>query len=136
MRGSDVEHRIRQIPWVEPSPELRMRVVDAAPAVGRVTWSDRVWFSRAFRIAAAATVAGAIALESLLPPPGIDTRDPSAAAVADAQVVDDSGRALGLPPDLAAALARRALAIDARARVADRQARLALQALDAAGERR
>ena len=99
----------------------------AAPIVShRVTWSDRVWFSRAWRIAAAAAVVAAIAIESF---PGTTDRTAFVAppqAVAEAQVIDDAGREMGLPPNVAQALARRAVAMAARPPV-DRQASLALQ---------
>ena len=52
--------------------------------------------------------------------------------MAEAQVIDDAGRDIGLPPGVAQALARRTLLTDARA-AAD-QKRLALQALVVEGE--
>jgi hypothetical protein len=91
-----------------------------------------MWFSRAWRIAAAAAVVAAIAIESL---PGTTDRTAFVAppqAVAEAQVIDATGREMGLPPNVAQALARRAVAMTARP-PADRQASLALQNLETGG---
>jgi hypothetical protein len=124
---TEIERRLRQSGWPAPAAELRARVLAAAPIVDhRVTWSDRVWFSRAWRIAAAAAVVAAIAIESL---PGTTDRTAFVAppqAVAEAQAIDATGREMGLPPNVAQALARRAVAMAARP-PADRQASLALQ---------
>jgi hypothetical protein len=128
-----IERRLRQSRWPEPSAELRARVLAAAPIIDhRVTWSDRVWFSRAWRIAAMASVVGGIAIESL---PGTIDRTAFVAppqAVAEAQMIDATGREMGLPPHVAQALVRRALAMAARP-PADRQASLALQNLETGG---
>ena len=133
MTRAEIEHRLRQARWPEPAAELRARVLFTAPIVEQpVTWSDRVWFSRAWRITAAAAVVAAIAIESL---PGTTDRTAFIAtpqAVDEAQVIDATGRAMGLPPDVVQALARRAGAMAARP-PADRQAALALQSLEAGG---
>jgi hypothetical protein len=130
---AEIERRLRQARWPEPAAALRARVLAAAPVVNpRVTWSDRMWFSRAWRIAAAAVVVAAIAIESL---PGTTDRTAFVAspqAVAEAQVIDATGREMGLPPDVAQALARRAVAMASRP-PADRQASLALQNLETGG---
>ena len=133
MTRAEIERRLRQVRWPEPAPELRARVLAAAPIVGhRVTWSDRVWFSRAWRIAAAAALVTAIAIESL---PGTTDRTALVTppqAVAEAQMIDATGREMGLPPNVAQALARRAAAMAARP-PADRQASLALLNLEMGG---
>jgi hypothetical protein len=130
---ADLERRLHRSRWPEPPVDLRARVLAPAPAAApRVTWSDRVWFSRAWRIAAAAAVVAAIAIESL---PGTTDRTAFVAppqAVAEAQVIDVTGREMGLPPNVAQALARRAVAMAARP-PADRQASLALQNLETGG---
>jgi hypothetical protein len=129
---AEIERRLRQARWPEPTAELRARVL-AAPIVHRpVTWSDRVWFSRVWRVAAATAAACAIAMASL-PDAADSTRlIPTPQALAEAQVIDDAGRDIGLPPGVAQALARRALVADARA-AAD-QKRLVIQALAVEGE--
>ena len=133
MTRAEIERRLRQARWPEPAAELRARVLAVAPLFNRpVTWSDRVWFSRVWRLAVAAAAAGAIAM-AWLPDAANSIRvDPTPQAVAEAQVIDDAGRDIGLPPGVAQALSRRTLQIDARA-LAD-QRRLALQALVVEGE--
>jgi hypothetical protein len=130
----DAERRWREARWPEPRAELRARVLAAAPVIDRrVTWSDRVWFSRVWRVAAAAAGAGAIAILSL--PDAADSIrfDPTPQAMLEAQVVEDAGRDIGLPPSVAQALARRTLQADARGAAADHR-RLTLQTLVAEGE--
>jgi hypothetical protein len=115
---------------------VRARVLAAAPNAYRpVTWSDRVWFSRTWCVALAATAAAALAIASL--PDAADSARfvPTPQAMAEAQVIDDAGREIGLPPNVTQALADRALRVDARASVTDRR-RLALQALVVEGETR
>ena len=132
MTRGEIERRLRQSRGPAPAAELRARVLAAAPIVDhRVTWSDRVWFSRAWRIAAAAAVVAAIAIESL---PGTTDRAFVAPpqAVAEAQVMDATGREMGLPSNVAQALARRAVAMAAHP-PADRPASLALQNLETGG---
>lgn len=132
MNREEIEHRLRQARWPEPAAALRARVLAAVPIVDyRVTWSDRVWFSRAWRVAAAAA-AGAIAILSLPDASDSIRFGPTPQAMAEAHVIDEASRDIGLPPSVAQALARRTWQIDARA-VAD-QKRLALQALSAEGE--
>ena len=133
MTRAEIERRLRQARWPGPAAELRARVLTAAPIVERrLTWSDRVWFSRAWRIAAATAVASAIAIESL---PGTSDRTAAVApphAVAEAQAIDAAGRDVGLPPSVAQALARRAVAMAAHPPV-DRQSSLTLQDLQTGG---
>ena len=133
MTRAEIARRLRRARWPEPPVDLRARVLAAAPsAASSVTWSDRVWFSRAWRIAAAAALVAAIAMESL---PGTSDRTAVVAppqAVAEAQVMDATGREMGLPPNVSQALARRAVAMAARP-PADRQASLALQNLETGG---
>ena len=133
MTRADLERLLHRSRWPEPTVELRVRVLAVAPTVDhRVTWSDRVWFSRAWRIAAAAAVVAAIAIESL---PGTTDRTAFVAppqAVAEAQAIDATGREMGLPPNVAQALARRAVAMAARP-PADRQASPTLQNLETGG---
>jgi hypothetical protein len=131
MTRAEIERHLRRARWPEPPAHLRARVLAAAPTANRpVTWADRVWFSRTWRVTAAAAAAGAMAMVSL--PDAADSRRfvPTPQAMAEAQVIDDAGRDIGLPPNVTQALVDRALRVDARA---DRQ-RLALQALVVEGE--
>src|SRR5262245_39250961 len=96
--------------WLEPPTELRAKVLAAAPVVApRVTQFDRIWFSRAWRTAAAAIVVGTLAFEWW--PYGSDlTRvTPTVQALAEANAVDDAGREIGLPPHFVQTLAHRLL---------------------------
>jgi hypothetical protein len=130
---ADLERRLREARWPEPAGDLRARVLAAVPVVERrVTWSDRVWFSRGWRVTAAAAVVAAIVIESV---PGTPDRTAFVAppqAVAEAQMIDATGREMGLPPGVSQALARRAVAMAARP-PADRQEALALQNLETGG---
>jgi hypothetical protein len=133
---AEIEHRLRQIAWPEPTPGLRVRVLSAVLVVGsRVTWSDRIWFSRAWRLAAAATLAGGITLDSLSDTTAVARFTPGPHALADAQVLDDTGPDIGLPADFVASLARRALAGPPPG-ATDRQRPLAFEAFEREGERR
>jgi hypothetical protein len=133
MTRADLERLLHRSGWPEPTVDLRARVLAVAPPVHhRVTWSDRIWFSRAWRIAAAAAVVSAIAIESL---PGSSDRTAFVAppqAAAEAQVIDATGREMGFPPNVTQALARRAVAMAAHP-PADRQSSLTLQDLQAGG---
>lgn len=113
MKPPEIE-RIRELAWPEPAPELRARVLTSARlGTAGVTWADRIWFSRAWRLACAASVIGALAIASLdtdaLPPSA-----PSARARVEAQDVVDVAHTLGLAPDLSASLARRAIEMQTR----------------------
>ena len=132
MTRGEIERRLRSARWPEAPAELRARVLAAAPIVDhQVTWSDRVWFSRAWRVAAGAAAAAAFATQ-LFPDAAESIRfDPTPQAIVEAQVIDDAGRDIGLPPSVARELAHRTLL--AHARVAD-QNRLAVAALVLEGE--
>jgi len=133
---AEIEKHLRQSRWPNPSPDLRARVLAAAPrVVGAVTWSDRVWFSRGWRIAAAAVVVGVIAIDLMWPAMATGAGIAGPQALADAQVVDDVGRDIGLPSALTAALAQQALAVDARRLAANRE-QTDLQTLETEGNRR
>jgi hypothetical protein len=137
MKQADLERHVRRMAWAEPRADLRSRVLTAAvigPA--RITWSDRVWFSRGWRLAAVATAVGAIAIDSLWGTRDVPPVPPVARTLAEVQAIDDVGREIGLPEDLSASLARRTLIADSRRDASDAQGRLALEAVTREGERR
>ena len=114
MKPSEIERAIRQVAWPDPAPDLRGRVLASARlAADGVTWADRIWFSRAWRLACAASVVGAIGVASL-DTRGVDATVAGLPAQTEAQGVADVARTLGLPPELSASLARRTLERQAR----------------------
>jgi len=136
MTRTEIERRLGQARWPEPAAELRARVLTATPIDNRpVTWSDRVWFSRAFRLAAAATFIGAVAIGALSDPRANGIEAPTGIALAEVRVIDDAGQELGLPGSLTAALRRRVLVSGASRTASDRQ-RLAIETVDVEGNRR
>jgi hypothetical protein len=131
---ADLERRLHRSQWPEPPVDLRARVLAAASVVDhRVTWSDRVWFSQLWRVAGVAAAAAAIAIHSWPDAAGSIRFEPTPQAMAEAQVIADASRDIGLPPSLAQALAHRTLLAAARGAAAD-QRRITLQALVAEGE--
>ena len=104
---ADIEDCVRQISWPPPSADLRQRVLSAASVIGSpITWSDRLWFSRPLRLSAAAAVLAIVAIDGLSSSSAFRLT-PAPHASAEARVVDEVGLQVGLPPSVAAALARR-----------------------------
>jgi hypothetical protein len=134
MTRAEIERCLRKAPWPEPSPDVRARVLSAAQVSdARVTWADRVWFSRACRLAAAGVAAGAIGAAWLTDAPATPF-GPTVSASVEARAIDDISREIGLPADTAAAMAGRSLRTDTGAPSTDDQ-RLAVAALDIEGAR-
>lgn len=107
MKQADLERDVRRLPWPKPGADLRGRVLDAVSVVEQpVPWWDRMWFSRAWRLSAVGIVAALIAGEWFLGRPMPDAAITPASA-ADARAFDEVGREVGLPADIAAALAKR-----------------------------
>jgi hypothetical protein len=137
MKPADIESRLRQVAWPAPPADLRARVLSAAPVTSPVvSWSDRVWFSRTWRLAAVAVVLVAGAMEYLSGP----TRPPapavSARAVAEASVIEETAQQAGLSAEQAAALARRAATAARPAGSGIGFGGIALEDLDSGGEPR
>ena len=137
MKQTDIEERVRQLTWPVPSRGLRDRVVSAGAVVPRqsITWSDRMWFSRAWRLSAVAVTAVFVALEYLSGPPRVAGAPAPPHVLAEARAVDDIVRQLGLSADVAASLARRALFETAHPSPAD-EGRTALREFVTEGEPR
>ncbi len=111
MTRKDIEDEVRQTRWPAPSSGLRDRVLSSAVVVATrpISWSDRVWFSRACRLSALAVVLAVVVVEQL---PGSTRAVPVAPvtyAHAEAQLIEDAVQQLGLPPAIAASYARREL---------------------------
>ena len=110
MNATEMERRLRQLPWPEPSSELRARVLaESTVRPQLITWSDRAWFSPAWRLSMAALVIAVLTIRAWPTPPAAAFSDPSPQALADAQAIEDTAREIGLPDAMIASLARRAL---------------------------
>jgi hypothetical protein len=110
MKLTDIENRVRQIPWPAPPEPLRARVLSSATiAPEQITWSDRVWFSRPARLSALATALIFVAFELQSSTTRPAEPAPTPQALAEARGIEDFGRQAGLPADVVASLARRAL---------------------------
>lgn len=110
MKPRDIEDRVRQIKWPVPSASLRERVLSTAVVPSQpITWSDRMWFSRAWRFAAVGAAFAIIVLDQLSAAPRRPGFTASERVIAEAQVIEETGRQVGLPPDVAASLGRRVL---------------------------
>lgn len=137
MKLVDIEARVRRVAWPAPPPDLRARVLAAVPVTApAVTWSDRVWFSRACRLAAVAAVLILAVLESMSghTRPGGATVPPQ--AVAEASVIQEMAEQAGLSPEQAAALARRAAATERKARSGSGFGGMTIEDFDSRGEPR
>lgn len=117
MNQRDVEDRLRETSWPAPSANLRDRILSIAVTAQPISWSDRVWFSRAWRLAAVGAALAVVVLDQLSISQRSTGFTPAPQALAEAQALDEAGRELGLPPDVAASLARRALSDPSRMRV-------------------
>ena len=114
----DVEDRVRQIKWPAPSQALRDRVLSTAVvAAPLVAWSDRMWFSRGWRLAAVGAALAIVVLDQIAASPRPAAFATTPQALAEAQAIDEAGRQVGLPPEVAALLARRVLSDASRTRV-------------------
>jgi hypothetical protein len=131
-----IEDRVRQVAWPVPPPALKERVLSLAVVLPqRITWSDRVWFSRTWRLCATAAVLTLVGLEYLSGPARSPDPLPTSMVLAEAQVIGATAGQLGVPPDVAALLARRTLSEALRPRAADREWRT-VPAVAIEGDRR
>lgn len=84
MNRTDIENRVRQMSWPPPSPDLRRRVLSTAVvAEGAVTWSDRIWFSRGWRWAAAGVIGACAVLDYASTWPSLPVRSAAPQMVAE-----------------------------------------------------
>ena len=110
MRGTDIKASIRHASWPEPSPELRARVLRDSPLVEcPVAWTDRIWFSRGWRLSLTTATFGCAALIYVTGPSTIADA-PTPGEVAKVAAIEETMREAGVPPDEAAVFARRTVA--------------------------
>lgn len=135
----EIEGRLRRVTWPAPSSDLRDRVLSAAVVVSPpISWSDRVWFSRAWRLSAVAATLAIGLLDQFSGAHRSVAFTPAPQTLADARVIDETGRQLGLPPDVAASLAQRVITDASRPVAQPRSTLELLQAFElesAGGER-
>jgi hypothetical protein len=104
---SKLENRVRQIEWPEPSEDLRARILETPVDAALVTWSDRIWFSRTWRVSiASAAVALIVIGQWAARGPAIQS---SASITEQAQALEAAVIDAGIPADMASKMARRAL---------------------------
>jgi hypothetical protein len=108
MKDVEIEAAVRGIPWPKPGRALRARVLMTPVVTMQAGWSDRIWFSRAWRIAAAAILVFAVSIV-WLDRPRLQPPLATAQAKANAQAVELAGDVLGLPAEFTASLLRRTL---------------------------
>ena len=110
MKQKDIEDRVRQISWPGPSPNLRDRVLSIAVIAQQpITWSDRIWFSRAWRLAAVGVALAIVLFDQLSSSTRPAAYTPTPQVLAEAKAIDEAVREMGLSQEVAAALARRVL---------------------------
>ncbi len=137
MKPAEIETRVRQIAWAAPGAGLRARVLASALVTSRaVSWSDRVWFSRTWRLAAVAVVLLLATLEQVPGSARSSAAVESQQAVADESFVEEAARQAGLSPEQAAALAYWAAAVEKNTHSGPGFGGIALEDLDSGGETR
>jgi hypothetical protein len=134
MKPHDIEDCLRRMGWPAPSLELRDRVLSSAVIESNpITWSDRLWYSRAWRLSIAGAALVIVVLDRLAAGPGQVSVAPTPQAVAQAEAITETGQQVGLPSDVAESLGQRALSEAAAPQSSSEQEAIALKALEAEG---
>lgn len=109
MTDAQIKARVRAHEWPRISADVRARVMSTAvvPA-GAVSWSERVWFSTAWRLTAAALVLLVLGWDQVATVTP-ERRNTSARLVAESRAIEDTAREVGLEAETAAWLAQRSL---------------------------
>lgn len=137
MTAKQIERALRSMAWAAPAAGLRERVLSGARVAPRaIPLTDRIWFSRAWRLAAAAVAVALIALEQLAGSGGSVSRTVAAPIREDVAVIAEAARDAGLPADQAEVLARRMVSATERPRASAALGELGLAALGIEGEAR
>lgn len=134
MKPHEIEDRLRRLGWPAPAPELRDRVLSSVVIESLpITWSDRVWYSRAWRVSIAGAALVIVVLDQLAGAPARASVAPAPQALARAEAVMEAGQQVGLPSDVAASLGRRALSEAAAPPSTSEQEAIALQSFETEG---
>ncbi|HXT71013.1 MAG TPA: hypothetical protein VN700_14725 [Vicinamibacterales bacterium] len=107
MNDREVIDRLRIAEWPMPSPELRNRVAAIAVRPPAIVWTDRVWYSRAFRLGAAAVAMAAITLDVWGAQAAVPANPRTIAAQVETKAIEDLVRSAGMPDDAARSIAGR-----------------------------
>jgi len=100
----EIESRLRQLPKPRVPGDLKRRVMAAATLSPRASWRDRAWHSRAWRLAAVATLLALLAADRWSAGAfRIEMAGPGPAAVEESILVAAVGVEMGMPE---AAMAR------------------------------
>lgn len=110
MSDRDRQERLRSAQWPTPSPDLRARIAAIRVHPNSISWTDRVWYSRASRIWIAAAAVALVALDVWGARMNGASAPTALAAEAEAQRIADLVESVGIPSDAAASMARRAIA--------------------------
>jgi hypothetical protein len=109
MNRREVREALRAAPWPKPSRELRSRIDAVSVAPTRISWTDRVWYSRGWRMTAAVAAMSFIAMHAWLSP---EDNQAHPADEVTTQALLQVVQATGVPEDTASVLVRRVLAAD------------------------
>jgi hypothetical protein len=105
----DIESRLRQLPKAAAPGDLKRRVMAASTLAPRASWRDRAWYSRAWRLAALATLVALLAADRWSA--GAfrnEMAGPGPAAVEESILVAAVGVEMGMPEEAMRRLAARA----------------------------
>jgi hypothetical protein len=121
MNEREVREALRAASWPRPSRELRARIETISVVATGIPWTDRVWYSRGWRMTTAAAAMCLITLHAWLSPEPTQFHAPDEETT---QALQQLVQATGVPEDIASMLARR-VAPDAHTSSAELQLLLA-----------
>ena len=89
MTRREIEDLVAQLPQPDPSSQLRSRVLATVVVMPvRLTWSDRVWFSRGWRMAGVIAALAIVAAEFASAPDRRGVSEPTPARFAEASAIE------------------------------------------------
>ncbi len=124
----EIESRLRQLPTPHVPGDLKRRVMAASTLSPRASWRDRAWYSRTWRLAAAATLVALLAADRWSAGAfRVERAGPGPAAVEESIRVAAVGVEMGMPEQAMRQLAARAEFLRLSARDSIEQAGAALR---------